>query len=214
MPEHYYNRRAKEYEEIYHRTDPVRQKELTKIAALMKDVLTNRRVLEIACGTGFWTAAAAETAEKVIALDISDEMLAIAKTKDLPNEKVRFYTGDAYKLDLVDGTFNAGLANFWLSHVPKSRLNNFLQGLHRKLSSGAVVFMADNVYVPGIGGELIRKPGREDTFKLRELADGSRHEVLKNYHDAGQLRGILEPLSSRLQINTGDCFWWLTYLVP
>ena len=43
-----------------------------------------------------------------------------------------------------------------------------------------IVFVADNVYVPGIGGELVRKSSSADTFKLRELGDGSKHEVLKN----------------------------------
>jgi hypothetical protein len=80
--------------------------------------------------------------------------------------------------------------------------------------SGAVVFMADNIYIPGLGGELIRKPCCEDTFKLRELSDGSKYEVLKNYYNANQLREIFEPLSSKLKIRMGDCFWWLNYFVP
>lgn len=210
----YYNRRATEYEDIYHRRDPIRQKELTEIENAMKAALTNRNVLEIACGTGFWTAMAADVAKHILAIDISEKMLAIAKAKSLPNKRVKFCTGDAYSLDSVRGTFNAGIANFWFSHVPKSRLNDFLHRFHEKLMSGAVVFMADNIYVPGIGGELITKSGCEDTFKLRELADGSEYEVIKNYYNANQLREILEPLSSELEISVGDCFWWLSYLVP
>jgi len=210
----YYNCRATEYEDIYHRRDPIRQKELTEIANAMKAVLTNRNVLEIACGTGFWTAVAAKVAESVVAIDISNEMLAIAKAKSLPNERVQFCVADAYNLDLVKGVFDVGLANFWLSHVPKSCLNDFLHGFHKRLISGAVIFMADNVLVPGLGGELIDKRGCEDTFKLRELSDGSEYEVIKNYYNANQLREILEPLSSELEISVGDCFWWLSYLVP
>jgi len=213
MLEHYYNRRAREYEEIYYRPDPVRQKELAEIATAMKDVLSDRQVLEIACGTGFWTAVVAEVAEHVLAIDISDEMLAIAKAKGLPNKKVKFCTGDAYTLGSIEGTFDAGLANFWFSHVPKSQLNDFLCGFHEKLISGAVAFMADNIYVSGIGGELIRESDCEDTFKLRELSDGSNYKVLKNYYDANQLREIFEPFSSGLKVRMGDCFWWLSYLV-
>lgn len=209
----YYNHRAVEYEEIYHRQDPVRQKEQVEIAACMKNVLSNRCVLEIACGTGFWTAIVAEVAERVVAIDISDEMLAVAKAKGLSDEKVKFCTADAYSLDSIKKTFDAGLANFWLSHVSKSQLNDFLRGFHKKLISGAVVFMADNIYVPGIGGELIKQSGCEDTFKLRELSDGSRYKVLKNYYDENQLREIFEPFSSGLKVRMGTCFWWLSYLV-
>lgn len=214
MAEQYYNHRAREYEEIYHRPNPVRQKELAEIATVMKDVFLTRYVLEVACGTGFWTAVAAKVAESVVAIDISNEMLAIAKAKGLPNERVQFCVTDAYNLDLVKGVFDAGLANFWLSHVPKSRLNDFLHGFHKRLISGAVIFMADNVLVPGLGGELVDKRGCEDTFKLRELSDGSKYEVLKNYYDTNQLQQIFEPLSSELKIRMGDCFWWIGYQVP
>lgn len=211
--EDYYNRRAREYEEIYHRRDAIRQKELADIATAMKDVLVDRRVLEIACGTGFWTAVAAEVAEYVLAIDISEQMLSVAERKYLSSKKVKFSICNAYGLDSISDTFDAGLANFWLSHVPKLQLENFMHGFYKKLTSGAVVFMADNIYIPGIGGKLLRKSGCEDTFKLRELCDGSKYEVVKNYYDANQLREILKPFSSELQIKIGDCFWWVSYLV-
>jgi SAM-dependent methyltransferase len=209
--QNYYRLRAQEYEAIYHRPDPIRQKELAEIAVDMKTALSGRSILEIACGTGFWTAVAVETANCIYAVDISEEMLAIAKAKELPKEKVMFCTCDAYSLDSIKGRFSAGLANFWLSHIPKSQLDDFLHQFHGKLVSDAVVFMADNIYIPGLGGELFRKPCSEDTFKLRELSDGSKYEVLKNYYDANQLREIFEPLSSKLKIRMGDCFWWVSY---
>ena len=84
-------------------------------------------------------------------------MLAIARSKTLPADKVEFRQGDAYALDSVPGPFDAGLANFWFSHLPKSRIDEFLTTFHARLVRGAVVFMADNVYLPGIGGELIER---------------------------------------------------------
>lgn len=191
----------------------MRQKELGDIAAAMKKALSGRSVLEIACGTGYWTAVAAKVAEDILAVDISEEMLSIAKGKEMPGDKVKFLRGDAYVLETISGEFNAGVANFWLLHVQKASLSNFLSGFHKRLGSGSVVFMADNVYIPGLGGKLINKPGCEDTFKIRELADGSRHEVVKNYYREEQLREIFEPLASNLKIMVGKCFWWLSYLV-
>jgi SAM-dependent methyltransferase len=214
LTEQYYSYRAGEYEEIYHRPDQIRQKELAEIAADLKGVLSSRNVLEIACGTGFWTAVAIEAAERVVAIDISEEMLAVARAKGLPDNRVKFCSCDAFKLDSLEGTFNAGLANFWFSHIPKSRLNKFLCGFHEKLIGGAVVFMADNVYMSGIGGELVVKPECEDTYKLRKLSDGSEYEVLKNYYDESQLCEIFGPVSSELKVKVGDCFWWVNYIVP
>jgi len=209
----YYDRRAWGYEAIYRRDDPVRQSEQAAIAAAMKERLEGRDVLEIACGTGFWTQVIADTARHVVAVDASPEMLAVARQKGLPSGKVVFRHADAYALEKIPGAFDAGVANFWLSHIPRARMTDFLTGFHKRLGTGAVVFMADNVYVPGMGGVLLAPPGSEDTFKLRQLSDGSTHRILKNYYDARTLRGLVEPWARDLKVSAGNCFWWITYAV-
>ena len=209
----YYDRRAREYEQIYFRDDPVRQGEQESIATTMRHLLADRRVLEVACGTGFWTQKIATVVKYLCAVDASTEMLAIARSKTLPADKVEFRQGDAYALDSVPGLFDAGLANSWFSHVPKSRIGEFLTMFHARLVRGAVVFMADNVYLPGIGGELVKRPGVADTFKLRTLSDGSQQEVLKNYYFAAELKEILERSGTDLKIHVGQCFWWASYII-
>src|ERR1041384_6807151 len=189
----YYSRRAPEYEKIWYRDDPVRQGEQREIISVLQKIFKDRKVLEVACGTGFWTQHLADTAREILAVDISDAMLALAREKHLP-PKVQLIRGDAYQLDTIDEKdFDGGLANFWLSHVPKSRHAEFLDGFHARLTEGSAVFMADNVYVEGVGGRLVTRPGVEDTFKLRRLDDGSTHEGLKNYFTAGQLLKIFSP---------------------
>ncbi len=212
LPE-YYSRRAPEYERMWYRDEPLRQGEQAAIVEVMQRLFADRRVLEVACGTAHWTQFVAATAEWIYALDAAPPMLALAREKQLPPGKVEFHAGDAYALAAVPGNFNAGLANFWFSHIPTARLQDFLHGFHRRLGRGAVVCMADNVFVPGLGGELIIRPGCADTFKQRELADGSKHEVLKNYYDADQLRTILAPHATGLRIHRGQCFWWVSYSV-
>ena len=49
----YYAQRATEYERIY--LKPERQAELRALEAWLPSVFAGRRVLEIACGTGWWT---------------------------------------------------------------------------------------------------------------------------------------------------------------
>lgn len=206
----YYTRRAPEYELMWLRNDPVRLGEQAAMASALEACCHARRVLEVACGTGYWTRFAAATAAEVIALDLSPKMLAFARSKSLA--RVTFVAGDAYDLANLPGPFTAGLANFWFSHIPKRRIDEFLDGFHRQLSSGARVFIADNVLVPGVGGELVGHPGTDDTFKRRELADGSRHKVLKNYYDTAQLWEIFQNRGSDLDIHIGRSFWWLSYV--
>jgi hypothetical protein len=71
--------------------------------------------------------------------------------------------------------------------------------------------MADNMYMPGVGGELVSKPGTDDTFKLRSLADGTQYEVLKNYFTQQELTGLFAPHARDLDVHMGECYWWLSY---
>ncbi len=96
--------------------------------------------------------------------------------------------------------------------MPKARLGEFLDGFHRRLGSGAVVFMADEVDVPG-AGVVEGKPGTADTFQARELNDGSRYEIIKNFYDERQLRQLLADRATDLKIGTLNHLWWVSYTV-
>ena len=75
----YYKQRAAEYEAIY--AKPERKEDLDKAAEILKAIFTDKHVLEIACGTGYWTKHISETAESVLATDINPEVLEIARLK-------------------------------------------------------------------------------------------------------------------------------------
>ncbi|WP_424358097.1 class I SAM-dependent methyltransferase [Methanocella sp. MCL-LM] len=210
-----YDSAATEVEYIGEETegDLERKAELNAIADSMREALKGRRVLEVACGTGYWTKIAAEVATHVVALDISPKTLAVAQSRALPPESVEFCVHDAYELASVQGTYNAGLANFWLSHVPKARVQGFLEGFHRRLGEGSMVFMADNLYVPKSGGTLVVKRGNPDSFRLRRMPDGSMAEIIENYYDESSLLPLLQPYAEDLQVSMGNNFWWLRYRV-
>jgi ubiquinone/menaquinone biosynthesis C-methylase UbiE len=170
-------------------------------------------VLEVACGTGVWTEVLVQVAEHITATDCSSRVLAQARKKNLDPKKVFFIEADAYDLSPVHGSFDSGFAGFWLSHIPKNRIHQFLSGFHSRLGKGALVFMCDNTFEEGRGGRLIREPGTQDTFKLRVLPDGSEHKVLKNYYDESSLHEIFSPLCRNLTIFEGKWFWWVSYNV-
>ena len=209
----YYAGHADEYERIYYRDHALRQRELTEIAVTVRGLLRGRRVLEVACGTGYWTEIAADVAAGIVATDAADEMLELARKKNLPPDKVELKKADAYSLGEINGEFDAGLACFWFSHVPKSRTDGFLRDFHAKVGEGAVIFMIDNMYARGYGGELIRRAGAVDTFKRRVISDGSSHEILKNYYSAKELDAVFSPVASNLAIHTARFYWWLSYTV-
>jgi ubiquinone/menaquinone biosynthesis C-methylase UbiE len=210
----YYNRRAPEYEEKYYRDEPARQSEQQAITDVIRELFAGRSVLEVACGTGFWTEIVAQVARHVVATDTSVEMLAIAAEKDFPPGRVELTVADAYNLVAVPGEFNAGLANFWFSHVRKADIGRFLGGFQRRLGVGALVFMCDDVNNLGIGGEFVQHEGEEDTYKKRSLRDGSYYVIVKNYYDEEELRSIFEPHAEDLRISVGARYWWVSYRIP
>jgi len=133
----YYSARAHEFEQIYERDDPVRTHEIETISSLIEREFSGKHVLEIACGTGFWTQFTTGSAKYIVATDFSDSMLEIARSKMLAVDKVSFCNCEAFNLQQIEGEFNAGMANFFLSHVPKLRLKEFLTGFHNRLEEGA-----------------------------------------------------------------------------
>jgi len=208
----YYSKRAQEYEQIYHRDDPIRQSEQDKIAEEIKKIFYNKNVLEVACGTCFWTVFLSETAKKIVATDNSDEVLEIAQHKKY-NCPTDFLKCDAYNLPFSACSFDGGLANFWFSHISKDKIELFLDGFHRVLSNQAIVFIADNVFNEGMGGKLVRDKGNDNTYKMRFLESGDQYKVLKNYYSKEELVNIFSRSGNLLNMYFGNCFWYICYEV-
>lgn len=208
----YYGKRAPEYERIYQK--PERQSDLTRLREHLRRVLLGHHVLELACGTGYWTAAIADIVGSILATDASDEVLAIARAKGLDPARVAFASADAFNPLPQPREFTAGLAAFWWSHIPLARLPAFLDRFHAALAPGARVVFADNRFVQGSSTPICRTDAAGDTYQLRHLGDGSTHEVLKNFPSAEELRDILQPYSDAIEITTFDYFWCATYDTP
>lgn len=206
----YYARRAREYESVY--AKPERQEELAALQARAVLCLTDRAVLELACGTGYWTVVVAAKARTVRAYDLSEEVLAVARAKGLDPNRVDFAVGDAYAPpDATD--CDAGLAAFWWSHVPRTRLQAFVQGFHRSLPRGATMVFLDNVHAEGSSTPVSRRDEAGDTWQRRRLGDGTLHEVLKNFPTAAEIRDVLGGLADGLQVEFGRYYWLATYRI-
>ena len=108
--EMYYAQRAAEYESVY--AKPERQADLARMRHDIPALFTGERVLEIACGTGYWTPLIAAQAQSVVALDYNEETLAIARTKKYHRANVQFMRGDAYALPDWKEKFSGCYAGF------------------------------------------------------------------------------------------------------
>ena len=204
----YYRRRAAEYEAIYQK--PERQADLALLRRRIPEALRGTRVLELACGTGYWTQLVAEVAQELVATDIAEEPMAVARAKPYARRPV-FVLADAYALPSALGRFDAALAVFWWSHVPRERLDEFLASLHARLEPGAQVVLMDNRYVEGSSTAISEMDPQGNTYQLRRLADGSQVRVLKNFPAADELRA---RLPGPVTIETLEYYWLAQYRLP
>lgn len=209
--EAYYAQRAREYEKIYDK--PERQADLARMRVDVPSLFVNQKVLEIACGTGYWTPLVAAQAQSVLGVDQAEETLAIARSKSYAKGNVRFERADAYNLPAWPEKFSAAYAGFWWSHVPLERIDAFLAGLHERLAPGARVAFMDNLYVEGSSTPLSRRDAAGNTYQERRLADGSRHEVLKNFPAAGELEARLGRIGSELRVVRYQYYWLASYRI-
>ena len=205
----YYSRRAKEYERIYEK--PERQEDLAKIREKIETIFSGHTVLEIACGTGYWTEMIAKTAASVLATDFSENVLAVAKSKSYGTCKITFQQANAYSLANIDGMFSAGFCGFWWSHIPKEKIQLFLQTFHARLPENALVVFLDNRYVEGSSTAISRRDEAGNTYQIRKLKDGSSHEVLKNFPSENELKANIGKFSQNFHLEELRYYWLLSY---
>jgi SAM-dependent methyltransferase len=205
----YYAQRAQIYERVYHK--PERQADLRAMEAWLAAPFAGRHVLEVACGTGWWTPHGARLAQSWLATDVNPETMAVAQAKRMP-PNVRFASVDAYTFAPIDGQrFDGAFAGFWWSHVPLARLAPWLVSLHARLEPGARVVMLDNRYVEGSSTPIARRDGVGNTYQQRTLDDGSVHEVLKNFPTWKQAFAALGARARDPQWIEHVHYWILSY---
>jgi ubiquinone/menaquinone biosynthesis C-methylase UbiE len=94
-------------------------------------------VLDLACGIGAFTIAAAKRGHRVIGLDYSETALAAArKLAEEEGASCRFVHGDATKLPFEDGAFDLVIASDIIEHLFDPPLLRMFQECHRVLRSG------------------------------------------------------------------------------
>jgi SAM-dependent methyltransferase len=204
----YYAARALEYESVY--AKPERQADLMQLRTSVETFARDRRVLEVACGTGYWTAVLAKRATWVVATDIGAEVLLIARAKQLPN--VAFFQADAMAPLVVPGVFDAAFAGFWWSHLRRDELSRFLEGLHTRVAPSAVVMLVDNRYVEGNSTPIARSDSAGNTYQRRRLSNGDEYEILKNFPAPSDIRDSITACGgTSIEIIELEYYWCATY---
>jgi SAM-dependent methyltransferase len=205
----YYSARASEYEKIY--LKPERQADLKALKEFAASSFKGKNVLELACGTGYWTEVLSKTAESVLAVDSSAEVLKIAEAKNYHNNNVLFQQADLYELSLNSSRFDSAFGGFIWSHIPLEKLSDFIDIVHKNITKESVVAFIDNLYVKGNSTPIFNTDGKGNTYQKRRLEDGSEYLVMKNYPSEKEIRYLLKDKSDDLEFINLNYFWGVKY---
>jgi ubiquinone/menaquinone biosynthesis C-methylase UbiE len=210
----YYGARAGEYEDWWFRRGRYTHgaeadaRWFTEVAALeeaLEEFVPRGTVLELACGTGLWTARLAPHAERLTAVDASPDVLALARAK-VPAEHVEFVAADLFAWE-PDQRFDVLFFSFWLSHVPTEMIGEFLAKVRRALAPGGRMFLIDSVRSPRASARDhdLGAPGAQ--LARRRLADGREYTIVKHWFEAAALSEMLSSLGWHARIrSTGEFF--------
>lgn len=90
--------------------------EVPATLSLLPESLTGQQVLDAGCGSGFYAWRLAHLGANVVAMDASDQMIAIAK-REHASDRIDYRVGDISQTGLPDSTFDWILCNYVLENV-------------------------------------------------------------------------------------------------
>lgn len=204
----YYANSASNHDRVYDR--PERQEDLAAMRASVAEAVRGHTVLELACGTGYWTKVIAQTAASVHATDINVEMIELGKLRALPAAQVRFSVADAFDLPADLGRYTAVFIGFWFSHVKREEQERFLAHLRERIGRDLFLILLDDAYVEGSSETVARTDLQGNTYQIRVAGDGERYELTKNYPSDSALRKKLASSVREIKIARREHYWLLT----
>ncbi len=210
----YYDQRAFWHDQYmnYQGIDKM-EKLFSPVINIIKPLITDLSVLEIACGTGNWTQILANKCNTVTAVDSSRQSLSIAQKKLRELNNITFVCTDAYSLDTLEGSFDAVFAADFFSHIPKNEIDSFLLMLQNIVKPKTpVIFleMSENQYFREETNYIDNDKNR---ISIRELPNGESFEVIKNFLSEDQLQDIFSKFSSTIRYIKFDSLqrWMIMY---
>jgi 2-polyprenyl-3-methyl-5-hydroxy-6-metoxy-1,4-benzoquinol methylase len=143
-------------------------------------------VLEVGCGHGALTRHLAARADSVLALDLSPEMIRVARARSARWPNVEYRVADVAEAELPAAGFDVVLSAATLHHLPLAPTVRRLAGAVRP---GGWLAIQDLVTRPG----LRALPLNAAAWLLRRLRGRGSRPVAALYHEHGAGERYLRP---------------------
>ena len=218
----YYEQRAGEYEDWWFRrgryshgaeADARWFAEVQALRGELRRMEPHGEVLELACGTGLWTAELAAQAEHVTAIDSAAQAIALGRGK-VDAENVAWVQADVFGWE-PELRYDVCFFSFWLSHVPRELLASFLTKIERAVGPGGRAIMIDSARSQRASARDHELAPPQQQLSTRRLNDGREYTIVKHWFEPAALQQELEELGWSARIGcTGEFFVYGELLPP
>jgi demethylmenaquinone methyltransferase/2-methoxy-6-polyprenyl-1,4-benzoquinol methylase len=188
----YYEARAPEYDDWYLRRgryargaihDAAWAAELDAAGRWLDGLPIRGEIVELAAGTGWWSPLLATKGELSL-YDAAPAPLERARERLVAHGlRAHLHVRDAWTP--ADRRVDALFAGFWVSHVPRDRLADFLAVAHGWLKPGGVFAVIDSLPDPASGAADHVLPAEDQS--VRRLDDGRSFTITKVYYTRDEL---------------------------
>ncbi|HEX4696242.1 MAG TPA: methyltransferase domain-containing protein, partial [Candidatus Udaeobacter sp.] len=110
-----------------------------RVKMLSDHLKPGMNVLELGCGTGYFTRELAHTGANIVAIDVSPELLEIARS-NCSEPNVRCEIQNAYRLSYPDAVFDSVVGSSVLHHL---EIEPALREIYRVLKPGGKIFFTE-----------------------------------------------------------------------
>jgi demethylmenaquinone methyltransferase/2-methoxy-6-polyprenyl-1,4-benzoquinol methylase len=192
----YYQARAPEYDDWYLRRgryargpihDAAWNSELDAAGRWLDGLPIRGEIVELAAGTGWWSPLLASKGELSL-YDGAPAPLDRARERLVAHGlRAHLHVRDAWAEP--DRTVDAVFTGFWLSHVPRERLDGFLRIVRRWLRPGGTFAFIDSKLDPQ--SSAVDHPAPADERSVRRLDDGREFTVVKVFYEPAELEAAV-----------------------
>ncbi|HMA48065.1 MAG TPA: class I SAM-dependent methyltransferase, partial [Frankiaceae bacterium] len=192
----YYEARAPEYDDWYLRRgryargpihDAAWNSELDAAGRWLDGLPIRGEIVELAAGTGWWSPLLASKGQLSL-YDGTAAPLERARERLLAHGlRAHLHVRDAWAEP--DRQVDAVFTGFWLSHVPRDRLDAFLTLVRRWLKPGGTFAFIDSKLDPH--SSAVDHPAPADDRSVRRLDDGSEFTIVKVFYAPDELEAAL-----------------------
>ena len=209
----YYRARAAEYNEWwlrqgrYDRGEQQNQAwfaEAGIVRQALRSLPPQGHILELAVGTGLWTAELIQLGQRMTAVDAAPEMIAINQAT-VNSEKVDYIQTDLFSWT-PNQPYDMVFFSFWLSHVPPEKLMPFLENVATMLKPKGTLFILDSRRVDSSTAKDHVIPP-EGTSLQRKLNDGRTFEIVKIFYEPSDLQSKLATVGIHAEVKTTENFF-------